>query len=207
MLQQHIGSAPGQLASPQLPAERDDLGCFQRTKLETRRSLVTCEEALPALPMAGKLDRPCRHHHKDAVRLQVAQAEQERACRGRIRPVQIVHQQRRELARPPQRVEDRQQVGPHRQRVQALGQLAAQHRWRGHPQASSGRSNQADDAITQAGLAFFPASPQYGCTADRRHELGEQAGLAHPRVALDEHHLRLVGAPLAASPASMASSR
>ena len=196
MLQEQGGSAPGELASPQLPAECDDLGCSQRIKLETRRSLVTCDEAVPALPVAGKLPRPCRHHHKNAVRQQAAQAEQQGACRQRIRPVQIVNQQQRELARPPQRVEDRQQFGPHRQRVQALGQLAAQQRRRGHSQAPGGRGNLGDDAVTQVGLAFFPARPQYGGTANRRHELGEQAGLAHPRVALDEHHLRLVGARL-----------
>ena len=132
VLQERSGSAPGELASPQLPAERDDLGCSQRIKLETRRSLVTCEEAVPTLPVAGKLPRPCRHHHQDAVRQQAAQAEQQGARRQRIRPVQIVNQQQRQLARPPQRVEDRQQLGSHRQRVQALGQLAAQQRGRGH---------------------------------------------------------------------------
>ena len=105
--------------------------------------------------------------------------------------MQVVDQQEGELARAAQHVEDREQFGSHCQRVDALGQLVAQRGWGCYSEAAGRRGDLGNDAVAQVELAFFPASPEHGGTAHRRHELADQAGLTHARFALDQHYLGL----------------
>ena len=100
--------------------------CPEGAQLQAGRPLVAGDEPVPALAVARELTRAGRDHHKHWVRPEPAQREQQGAGRGRVRPVQVVHEQHHELPTAADGVEQAEQLGSGRERVDAVVQAAGQ---------------------------------------------------------------------------------